>query len=172
MDPDPWRDRVRNPLIWENVQAISKLADEANIDEQPVKLLVAFGTRWRRLGGDPTAFLEKVQQRYPNDFWVNFELGHLNSSGAEALGYDRAALAIRPNADVVHYNMATELLAIGRNKEAIDHFTRVLKSNPRHVWAHQGMAKALCDLVASITPSNTFVPGSPSIRGIQTRSTI
>jgi serine/threonine-protein kinase len=72
MDPDPWRDKVRNPLIWDNVQLLSKLADEVDIDEQPVKLLVAFGTRWRRLGGNPTAFLEKVQRRYPNDFWVNF----------------------------------------------------------------------------------------------------
>ena len=56
MDPDPWRDQVRDPLRWDNVRALPKLAEEANIDEQPVKLLVAFGTRWRRLGGDPHRF--------------------------------------------------------------------------------------------------------------------
>ena len=75
MDPDPWRDRVRDPDGWERVESFPELADMASVEEQPVTLMVAFGMRWRRLGGDPTAFLERVQRQHPDDFWVNFELG-------------------------------------------------------------------------------------------------
>jgi serine/threonine-protein kinase len=77
VDPDPWRDRVRDGDGWARVETFPDLANAADVRKQPVTLMVAFGTRWRRLGGDPTSFLERVQRQYPNDFWVNFELGHL-----------------------------------------------------------------------------------------------
>ncbi len=145
MDPDPWRDRVRDFVRWADVGAIAELADEAVVEEQPVTIMVAMGTRWRRLGGDPAAFLERVQRRYPDDFWVNFELGHLMGDRdlAAAIAYDRAALAVRPDAAVAHYNIASCFSVTGRRDEAIYHYQRVIEINPSHTWAQVSLAACL-----------------------------
>jgi serine/threonine-protein kinase len=45
VDPDPWRDRVRNPAAWKNTGALMDLAVQAPMTEQPVALLVALGAR-------------------------------------------------------------------------------------------------------------------------------
>lgn len=145
MDPDPWRDRVRDQFRWADIPGLEELARTAVIEEQPVTLLVAMGTRWRRLGGDPTAFLERVQRRYPDDFWVNFELCHLlgGSDAEAAIGYGRAALAIRPDASIVHYKMGLYLWGIGRHDEAGYHYARTVELEPGHAWGHVGLAAAL-----------------------------
>ncbi len=145
MDPDPWRDRVRDQDRWADVGALAELADLAVVEEQPVTIMVAMGTRWRRLGGDPTAFLERVQRRYPNDFWVNFELGHLLGGHdlKSAIGYARAALAVRPNAEAVHYNIGTYLSQAGRREQAIHHYRRAIEIDPRHTLAQINLAACL-----------------------------
>jgi eukaryotic-like serine/threonine-protein kinase len=107
--------------------------------------MVAMGTRWRRLGGDPTAFLEHVQRRYPDDFWVNFELGHLLGGHdlRSAIGYSRAALAVRPDAAAAHYNIGTYLSQVGRREQAIHHYRRAIEINPHHTWAQTSLAACL-----------------------------
>jgi serine/threonine-protein kinase len=144
MDPDPWRDRVRDPDGWARVESFPELADMASAEEQPVTLMVAFGTRWRRLGGDPTAFLERVQRHHPHDFWVNFELGHLFSQRdtAVGIGYFRAAQALRPNAAVVQTKLASELRELGQLENAIHHCKRALEIDPSHAsaWNQLGLA--------------------------------
>ncbi len=147
MDPDPWRDRIRDPDGWTKTEAFPDLAGTANVQEQPVTLMVAFGTRWRRLGGDPTAFLERVQRRYPNDFWVNFELSHLvgGHDWAKSMGYCRAALAARPDAAVVHYKLGVCSGNLGRIDDAIQDFQRALDFAPDHAWALVCLAGTLAD---------------------------
>jgi serine/threonine-protein kinase len=44
-DPDPWRDRVRNPVVWRDSAALAELAVTAPLTEQPAQLLVALGMR-------------------------------------------------------------------------------------------------------------------------------
>ncbi|MBK7406261.1 MAG: protein kinase [Phycisphaerales bacterium] len=145
MDPDPWRDRARDQAEWADVDGLKRLAATVHVDEQPVTLLVAMGTRWRRLGGDPTAFLTRVQQLRPDDFWVNFELGHLvgPEDPVAGLGFCRAALALRPNASWVHYNMGVCLEHIGQPDGAIFHYRRAIASEPAHTWAHLNLAGVL-----------------------------
>ncbi len=145
MDPDPWRDRVRDQDRWADVGALAELADLAVVEEQPVTIMVAMGTRWRRLGGDPTVFLERVQRRYPNDFWVNFELGHLLGGRdlTAAIGYARAALAVRPDAEAAHYNIGTYLSQVGRREQAIHHYRRAIEIDPRHTLAQINLAACL-----------------------------
>jgi tetratricopeptide (TPR) repeat protein len=147
MDPDPWRDRIRDPDGWAKMEAFPDLAATVNVQEQPVTLMVAFGTRWRRLGGDPTAFLERVQRRYPNDFWVNFELSHLvgGHDWAKSMGYCRAALAARPDAAVVHYKLGVCSGNLGRIDDAIQDFQRALDFAPDHAWALVCLAGTLAD---------------------------
>jgi serine/threonine-protein kinase len=145
MDPDPWRDRVRDPDRWARVESFPELADMASVEEQPVTLMVAFGTRWRRLGGDPTAFLERVQRHHPHDFWVNFELGHLfgERDPAVAVGYFRAAEALRPGAAVVQTKLGSELGDLGQLDNAIHHFKRAVQFEPDRASAWNDLGSTL-----------------------------
>ena len=144
MDPDPWRDRVRDPDRWAKVESFPELADMANVVDQPVTLMVAFGTRWRRLGGDPTAFLERVQRQHPDDFWVNFELGHLfdGRDPVTSIGYCRAAQALRPDAAVVQTKLGSELFNLGQWDAAIHHYKRSIQIDPNQelAWGFLGLA--------------------------------
>ncbi len=144
MDPDPWRDRVRDPDTWAMVKGFPELAEIARVEDQPVTLMVAFGTRWRRLSGDPTAFLERVQRQYPDDFWVNFELGHLlgKSDPAGATGYLRAAQALRPDAAVVQTALGHEFFKLGQLDLSIHHYKRSMQIDPNQglTWGDFGLA--------------------------------
>jgi serine/threonine protein kinase/Flp pilus assembly protein TadD len=148
MDPDPWRDRVRDPDGWERMERFPELADMARVEEQPVTLMVAFGTRWRRLGGDPTAFLERVRRQHPNDFWVNFELGHLfgERDPAVAIGYFRAAEVLRPDAAVVQTKLGYELSKLGELHNAIHHWVRAVRIDPDHAVAWYDLGSALLEV--------------------------
>jgi tetratricopeptide (TPR) repeat protein/predicted Ser/Thr protein kinase len=132
LDPDPWRDRIRDIDGWANKENFSALADAADVTQQPVTLMVAFGTRWRRLGGDPTAFLERVQRQHPADFWVNFELCHLleGKDAARAIGYARAALAVRPRSIWVNYKLAVCYGHLKQKSDAIFHYRQAIDSDP------------------------------------------
>ena len=145
VDPDPWRDRVRDQTRWADVANLVRLGDDVDVDRQPVTLLVAMATRWRRLGGDPTDYLLRVHRRYPNDFWVNFELGHLFSGKhlATSIGFGRAALALRPAASVVHFNLATALVAQGDREAGIHHYRGAIANDPRHQLAYLNLAVVL-----------------------------
>jgi eukaryotic-like serine/threonine-protein kinase len=146
-DPDPWRDRVRDGDGWAKLETFPDLANAADVRKQPVTLMVAFGTRWRRLGGDPTSFLERVQRQYPNDFWVNFELGHSleGRDDAAAVGYCRAAVAVRPGAAVGHVKLGVCLANLGRHGEAAHHYQRALEISPADVWVRWRLGLALAE---------------------------
>ena len=73
-DPDPWRDRVRDPAVWRDGKALAELARAAPLPEQPVPLLLALGERLSATGEDGVGFLRRVQEQYPEDFWANFTL--------------------------------------------------------------------------------------------------
>ena len=144
MDPDRWRDRVRDPDTWAKVESFPELADMARVEDQPVTLMVAYGTRWRRLGGDPTAFLERVQRQHPDDFWVNFELGHLfaGRAPATAIGYWRAAQALRPDAAVVQTTLGHNFFNLGQWDVAMHHYKRSIQIDPNQesAWGFLGLA--------------------------------
>ena len=141
-DPEPWRDRVRDQQRWADVQLLETLADSANIKDQPVTLLVAMGTRWRRLGGDPRSYLQRVHHEYPGDFWLNFELAllHVNEDAPAALAHNLAALAVRPNAASVHFNLAGVYERLDKHEEARFHFSRAIELDPAHTWAEHRLA--------------------------------
>ncbi len=135
-DPNPWRDKVRDQQNWANFEHLQNLSETAAVDQHPVTLLVTIGTRWRRLGGDPTEYLHRVHRSHPDDFWLNFELALVHASDDPiSLSYSYAALAIRPDAAAVHYNLGVGLRRMGRLEEANFHFKRVFELDPNHSLA-------------------------------------
>ncbi len=73
-DPDPWRDRVRDPAFWRDGKALAELARAAPPPDQPVPLLLALGERLSATREDGVGFLRRVREQYPEDFWANFTL--------------------------------------------------------------------------------------------------
>jgi serine/threonine-protein kinase len=113
-DPDPSRDRLRQPELWRNGPGLSKLVPELHVDELSPQLLTALGRVLVQNGGEAVPLLSAAQAFYPQDFWVNYELGWaLRQSGRsdEALSFFRAALALRPESSLAKDSIRVTLRA-------------------------------------------------------------
>src|SRR4029078_8820407 len=75
-DPDPWRDRVRDPAAWDDAAALRDLADRAPVAKQSPHLLAALRARLRAKKIDAVPFLARAVSAYPADLWVNIETGN------------------------------------------------------------------------------------------------
>ena len=68
--------------------------------DQSPHLLAVLGARLRAKKSDAVPFMRRVVSAYPADFWTNIEMGNAlfdQSNAVEAIGYYRAALALRPH---------------------------------------------------------------------------
>jgi serine/threonine-protein kinase len=113
-DPDPARDRLRRPELWQDSPTLSKVVGELRVDELSPQLLTALGRVLGQTGGDAAPLLRAAQACYAQDFWVNYELGWaLRHSGRsdEALGFFRAALALRPESSLAEDSIRVTLRA-------------------------------------------------------------
>jgi tetratricopeptide (TPR) repeat protein len=61
----------------------------------------------------------------------------------EALGYFRAALALRPQSSVTYCDLGLALRDMGRMDEAIDHFHQAIRLDPNYTMAHVSLGIAL-----------------------------
>jgi tetratricopeptide (TPR) repeat protein/tRNA A-37 threonylcarbamoyl transferase component Bud32 len=147
-DPDPWRNRFRDPEVWQDRSAIERLAREAKVSELSPQFLTGLGALLRDSGADPVPLLTAAQRHYPSDFWLSFKLAWALSNAKrldEAIGYYRAALALRPGTPAVHNHLGNDLLAKGRVEEAIAEFQKAIEIAPMFAYAHLNLGKILCD---------------------------
>jgi tetratricopeptide (TPR) repeat protein len=145
-DPDPARDRLRQPELWQDGARLTGVAQELRVTELSPQLATALGRVARENGGEAVGLLTAAQARSPQDFWLNFELGfalYQASRLDEALGYYRAALALRPRASAVYNGLGVVLQAIGRVDEAMSHLEESLRLDPKNLWAHTNLARNL-----------------------------
>ena len=154
-DTTGWRARARAPAIWKDEAALMKLITTAPAPEQSAALLLAIE---QGASADFTIrrkFLERLHERHPGDFWVNFRLASAlveNGKDAEAIGYFQTAAAIRPEAAWVQHNLGLALArsnrlgeALARVRESVrleptlalerDNFANILAATGRHVEA-------------------------------------
>jgi serine/threonine-protein kinase len=133
-DEDEWRREFREALGANDDGKLMALAraDEA-IDQPPV---VLSGLAGRLVDGDhrmkALALLREAQQRHPEDFWINYLLGYfwVQQRGSEAVGYCRAAVAIRPNSDKAYALLGRALRSQGDSDGASVAFRKALALNP------------------------------------------
>src|SRR5262249_44036675 len=122
-DPHPpaWGDRIRDSTKWNDLAALSELADNVPMTDQSGSLLLALGQRIRVAHGTPQAFLKRVQCEHPADFWANISLGDslVRTAPLEASGYYRAALASRPEVALAYTALGDSLRVQKRLDEAI-----------------------------------------------------
>jgi eukaryotic-like serine/threonine-protein kinase len=148
-DPDPlgWSDRIRATAAWDDLTALSELAEAMPVSGQPVSLLLAFGERLKAAGCDATALLRRIQKEHPADFQANMDLGDalFRAAPVEAAGYYRAALASRPEAAVAYTALADSLRFQNKRDEAIGFYRQALKIDPNYARGQTNLANFLKD---------------------------
>jgi serine/threonine-protein kinase len=145
-DPDPSRDRLRQPELWDNGPGLTKLVAELPVGELSSQLTTALGRVLLKNRGNAVPLLTAAQDRDPQDFWLNFELGwalNVSERSNEALGFYRAALALRPEASPAHNGVGVALGYLGRDDEAIRYFEQALKIDPNLIMAHVNLGMLL-----------------------------
>jgi tetratricopeptide (TPR) repeat protein len=150
-DPDPWRDAARDPATWEDAAALERLGGNERAAELPPQLLAALGLRVALLGRNAEGLLRVAQGRNPGDFWSNYLLGNalLKGKQEEAIGYYRAAVAVRPGSAPAHSGLGLALHLQGKLDEAIAEYRQVIEFDPKSVpgpfsaMALNNLAKAL-----------------------------
>jgi tetratricopeptide (TPR) repeat protein len=149
-DADPWRRRFRDALCRKDKQALQDLARNPEMLAQP-PATVCFLARVLKQFHDvrlAVEVLRQAQQRYPNDFWINqnlaFHLTELNPpASVEALGFFRAAVALRPESPGVHVNLGRVLDRQGQFPEAEAEYREAIRLKPDYEQAHSNLASLL-----------------------------
>lgn len=142
-DPgSPWRQRARTFSTWTNKAEFAELARDAPVGSEPVTLLLMVAGHLMHADPDTSLRLvRRIQAAHPSDFWANFALAEsLDERGdPEAIGFYRAAIAVRPEASAAHFNLAGLLDDQKRYDESIASYLTAISLDPK-TW------KARCNL--------------------------
>jgi serine/threonine-protein kinase len=149
-DADPWRGRLRDLLARPDRAALEGLARQPEALAQSPATLVLLARALRRSSAveEAVALLGKAQDRYPTDFWLNHNLalylyGTKPARPDEAVGYLRAALAVRPKSSLAHGNLGFALGQLGRYAEAEAEYRKVITLQPENALAHGNLGSTL-----------------------------
>jgi serine/threonine-protein kinase len=145
-DPDPWRDRVRDPATWNDAESLRDIAARAPTGGPSPQLLVVLGARLRANNIDAVPFFVRVAAAYPNDLWANIEAGNTflqQSNSLEAAGYYRAALALRPKTASLHYALGGMYLNLHRWDECIAEYEQAIRLDSANAWCYNRLGVAL-----------------------------
>jgi serine/threonine-protein kinase len=145
-DPNPQRDRLRQPELWRNGAELARRTGKVRVGELSPQLVFALSRILLRSGQDPIPLLRRGQARYPGDFWLNLGLAvrlHLGRQWDDAISYYRAALALRPEDAIAQFNLGVALDNKGQLDEAIRHYQNAVRINPRFARAHVNLGLAL-----------------------------
>lgn len=144
-DPDPVKDALRQPALWQNGEMLERLMKDSHTAEVTPELATALARVARAQNRNALPMLLAAQARFPLDFGINYELACAlcdDGQRAEGLGYFRAALVIRPTA-VAHNAVGVTLAQLKRSEEAIASFQRAIQLDPTYAVAHYGIGNAL-----------------------------
>lgn len=142
-DPDPWRDRFRQVEVWRDLSRLRALATEVDCGRQTPQLLLALGRCLGAAGGDPTSLIRRALIQHPRDFWLSFELGYASKNHTEQAGAFRAALAVRPEAAVAHYNLGVIQQGERYVDEAIACYRKAIELQPKQSSAFNNLGLLL-----------------------------
>jgi tetratricopeptide (TPR) repeat protein len=150
VDSDPWRNQVRETLLQEDRTALAGLARDTKIPTLPPTSLLLLGWTLRDTGNHPLAIavLRQAQQQHPSDFWINHNLGLYlmeakPSQPAQAVGFYRVALALRPNSPGVLNNLGNALAQQGQLAEAAAALQQAIRLKGDFVMPRTNLARVL-----------------------------
>ncbi len=137
-DGDGWRRAYREAIADKDrdtgVQKLKALVRVPGAAAQPPVILSGFCGSLLAHGqrADALAVLSEAQQGHPEDFWLNYLLGHFwaKDHPRRATGYFRAAVAVRPTSDQAYSKLAGALRDAGDTDAAVAAFSRAAALNP------------------------------------------
>ncbi len=153
-DQDAWRRQLRDVDNVEDVAnrraALEKLADEASVDRQPVRVLARLALQLRDVDAQDAAIrlLRRVWQSHPDDVDVTLQLAELlwtlePPQLEEAVRYYTAAVALRPDSYGLRINLGNQLKDQQKWEEAIGQYRAALAIQPDLAIAHSNLGRAL-----------------------------
>jgi serine/threonine protein kinase/tetratricopeptide (TPR) repeat protein len=145
-DPDELRTRARQAIADGRRDLLEQVARSDKIAEMPLQTLSLLGGTVR----DPERILRIAQQKYPDDFEINFRLAwalshHPQMQMDEAVRFYSVALALRPRSLATHCWLGDALEQQARLDEAIAVFRRAVELDPEYQFAVNHLAAALCE---------------------------
>jgi tetratricopeptide (TPR) repeat protein len=144
-DPDPWRDRFRDPAVWGDRTALTRLANEVDGGRQPPTVLNSLVWWLRANGADPTALIERILLDHPRDFWLHLNAAVCAMEPGVKVGLVLAALAIRPGSALAYSLLASYLRERGDAPEAVVAARRAIALNPNYCGSYHYLGLALRD---------------------------
>ena len=162
VDDDDWRKKLRDPRIFKDRLALERLAeDDAVLYQRPENVMILFhlldaatnngsGTtngvplNTQNLG---VQMLLRAQKIHPADFWININLGyHLPDdpeSGAEAIGFCRAAVALQPENPISYITLAQRF---GKQEKFLEEeitWRKAIEVEPDQARGHRNLGSFL-----------------------------
>jgi len=151
-EPDEWQNLVRDAWERGDDKAINTLLasdDVETILPTALSLLGFFDIKQKNIFSERVAaLLRRAQQRRPADFWTNHDLAKFLQVAQppqleEAIGFYRAAVALRPQSPGVHVNLGHALCDKGQLDEAIAEAREALRLKNDYAGAHHNLGCAL-----------------------------
>jgi serine/threonine-protein kinase len=150
-DDSAWRRAFRAAALTGNAARLKALAHDEEVQRQPPAVLNWLAVTLRSAGQVPDALavLRQAQRRFPGDFWLNFELGYelvvalQPPRPDEAVGYFRAAVAVRPTSAVAHNELGAALQEKGDQDAAIIEFQKAIELDPTWSASYANLGNAL-----------------------------
>jgi tetratricopeptide (TPR) repeat protein/serine/threonine protein kinase len=150
--PDTFRARWLKAVRRPDTAALVKLAGEPQALRLPATAVANLANDLRQAKELAAAerLLRAGQERFPDNFWLNHNLGILlreqgPARAEEAIGYLRAALALRRDSPGAYFNLAFALKEKGDTKGAVRCYRAALAIDPNFALAHNNLAIALHD---------------------------
>jgi serine/threonine protein kinase/Flp pilus assembly protein TadD len=149
-DRDPWRDQVREALSRRDRQALIQLAASDRIATLQPPTLDVLANALAHLNAleHAVTFLRRAQRQNPADFWVSYllaiQLARVRPpQWDEAVGFYRAAVALRPQSARLRTNFGTALGEKGAIEEAIVVLHEAIRLNDKDPDAHNSLGTTL-----------------------------
>ena len=166
-DPGPWTDRLRDPAVRGNRAALAALAGEAEPAKLSPAALVLLVRTLLAAKMDPMPVLLRAHAAHPADYRIAFHLGDVcvQRDPARAVGFYRAARALRPDNFAANINLGVALLRTGDAIGARDAYLAAARIDPESPMAAYNLGRALAAAgdplaaVASLTKAARWFPG-------------
>jgi tetratricopeptide (TPR) repeat protein/serine/threonine protein kinase len=150
-DNSTWRRAFREAALARDTQKLKALAGQVDVRTQSPSVLSWLGAVLVAAGlpNECGTLLRQAQQLYPEDFWINYNLGHLLIFGPpphrhdEALGYFRAAVAVHPRSAEARSILGLTLLEQGDVDGAIAAYRQAIALDPKFMLARNGIGVTL-----------------------------
>jgi tetratricopeptide (TPR) repeat protein len=164
-DPDPWRDCLRNPAVWVDREALTRLAKEENAGRQSPTAIASLGWLLRQNGEDPTALFERALLDHPRDFWLLQQAIGWGKDPEPKFGLSLAILGVRQRNAATYCSLSWSLGKRGDWPEAEAAANRAIDLNPTYSLGYDRRGEALReqkDLPGAIVAFQKAIDLAPS----------